>query len=337
MRSIPICLALLLVGVLAGCSGFARTDDRGPVGDPVRSFTIEYEAQLDDLTVGEELRLWIPVPHDDPHQRIGEISVDGPWKGRRTIDKTYGNAMLYFEGTVTEPSMTFTVSYDVDRFSYASDLGELSVDGAPDGAAYDRYRKPSALAYVTPQVEEEARRLTEGKSSTLEEARAFYDYVLGHMSYDKNHVGWGRGSIEHACAVGKGNCTDFHSYFTSLCLAAGITSRFQIGIYGNYESVDEEYTTGGYHCWAEFRVPGKAWVPVDISEADQDDARVDEFFGSHTANRVTLSTGRDLRLAPPQEGAPLNYFLYPYAEQDGKPLESGQVTKTSRWRDRPVS
>ena len=31
-------------------------------------------------------------------------------------------------------------------------------------------------------------------------------------------------------------------------------------------------------------------------------------------------TGRDLVFNPPQAGAPINYFLYPYAEADGKPL-----------------
>jgi hypothetical protein len=28
--------------------------------------------------------------------------------------------------------------------------------------------------------------------------------------------------------------------------------------------------------------------------------------------------GRDLRLSPPQEGKPLNYFVYPYVEVDGQ-------------------
>lgn len=34
----------------------------------------------------------------------------------------------------------------------------------------------------------------------------------------------------------------------------------------------------------------------------------------------TPETGRDLVLNPPQSGEPLNYFMYPYAEADGKPL-----------------
>jgi hypothetical protein len=43
-------------------------------------------------------------------------------------------------------------------------------------------------------------------------------------------------------------------------------------------------------------------------------------FGAVDANRIAVGTGRDLVLNPPQAGEPLNYFMYPYAEADGKPL-----------------
>jgi len=45
---------------------------------------------------------------------------------------------------------------------------------------------------------------------------------------------------------------------------------------------------------------------------------------------VTLSTGRDLVLEPKQQGEPLNYFLNPYAEADGK---SVKTEKTWSYRD----
>jgi hypothetical protein len=50
--------------------------------------------------------------------------------------------------------------------------------------------------------------------------------------------------------------------------------------------------------------------------------RREYFFGGHTSNRVTLSTGRDILLEPRQAGAPLNYFLNPYAEGDGRPVKA---------------
>jgi hypothetical protein len=73
------------------------------------------------------------------------------------------------------------------------------------------------------------------------------------------------------------------------------------------------------------------WVPVDASEAAKDPKRRDYFFGAHDENRVECARGRDLTLNPKQKGAALNYFIYPYAEVDGKPLTG--VDKTFNYRD----
>jgi hypothetical protein len=36
----------------------------------------------------------------------------------------------------------------------------------------------------------------------------------------------------------------------------------------------------------------------------------DYFFGVHDDNRLQFTVGRDIRLDPPQQGGPLNYFIY---------------------------
>ncbi len=61
---------------------------------------------------------------------------------------------------------------------------------------------------------------------------------------------------------------------------------------------------------------------MDISEAWKDKSKKDYFFGAHDANRLQFSTGRDLLLSPPQAGEPLNYFVYPYVEVDGRKYEN---------------
>ena len=43
----------------------------------------------------------------------------------------------------------------------------------------------------------------------------------------------------------------------------------------------------------------------------------DYFWGGIDPYRVVLATGRDIVLSPPQAGAPLNTFGYPYAEVGG--------------------
>ena len=84
-------------------------------------------------------------------------------------------------------------------------------------------------------------------------------------------------------------------------------------------------------CWAQFYVYGIGWVPVDASEAWKNPKLTDYFFGAHDVHRVLFTRGRDIRLNPAQQGEPLNYFIYPYAEMDGK-LFKGIETKF-RFRD----
>jgi transglutaminase-like putative cysteine protease len=274
----------------------------------------------------------LPLPGDDAHQTIHGLRVTAPWPHRVTRDPVHGDSILYLEGAVTAPGASVSVEYDVDRRDYTLDRAALEPDGADDRASFGANLQPTTLVVADERMRELAARLSQGKTTTLQRARAFYDHVLAEMSYDKTGQGWGRGDSRYACDVKKGNCTDFHAYFMALCLAAGIPARFQIGLYGEYVPKAEEYATGGYHCWAEFHVPGKGWVPVDISEADRDPARVEQLFGGHTPNRVTLSEGRDLVLEPRQAGPPLNYFVNPYVEVGGAPHAG--VKKMSFWRDR---
>jgi transglutaminase-like putative cysteine protease len=238
-----------------------------------------------------------------------------------TTEPKYGNKMAYWEIENPGASNELKMNFICRRQEILMDLSRLGSDGQDAVAQFTVFKQPDKLVLVDDEIRKLSREVTAGKQTTLEKARAIYDYVLGKMTYDKNHAGWGLGSTRHACDVGKGNCTDFHALFNSLCRAEGIASGFEIGLYLPYEKGKDE-PLGGYHCWAFFRVPGKTWVPVDCSEADRFAERREYFFGAHTPNRVTLSTGRDLVLEPRQAGEPLNYFLNPYAEADGKPVKT---------------
>ena len=74
-------------------------------------------------------------------------------------------------------------------------------------------------------------------------------------------------------------------------------------------------------------------MPVDISEANKNPKLKDYYFGNLTADRVTFSTGRDIDLAPKQDGPPLNFFVYPYVEVDGKPYPADKVKRKFGYED----
>jgi transglutaminase-like putative cysteine protease len=176
--------------------------------------------------------------------------------------------------------------------------------------------QPDALVPITGTPADLAAKVAQDKPGPLDKARAIYEYVFTTMRYEKTGTGWGRGDVLYACDAKKGNCTDFHSLFIAMARSQGIPARFEIGFPLPAEKHSGEIA--GYHCWSDFYVDGKGWIPVDISEAWKHPDKRDYFFGSHDANRVQFSMGRDLRLKPPQDSNPLNYFVYPYVEADGK-------------------
>jgi hypothetical protein len=288
-----------------------------------RTFWVEYIGKISEIPSGTKmLRVWLPVPQDSTVQLIGELSFS-PKPTRITVEPKYGNKIAYFEIENPAERVEITMRFTCERKAFSVDFDKIGSDGADPEGAFDVFLKPDALVLVDDEIKKLSDEVTQGKIGSVAKARAIYDYVLSRMTYDKNHQGWGLGSTKHACEVGKGNCTDYHALFNSLCRAQGIASGFEIGLYLPYERKKDE-PLGGYHCWAFFRVPGKTWVPVDCSEADRFSQYREWFFGGHTSNRVTLSTGRDITLVPKQDGAPLNYFLNPYAEADGKPVKTGK-------------
>jgi transglutaminase-like putative cysteine protease len=162
-------------------------------------------------------------------------------------------------------------------------------------------------------------------------ARVLYDLVNNHMRYSKEGTGWGNGDSVWACDSRFGNCSDFHSLFISLVRSQKIPAKFEIGFPLPTERGSGE--VAGYHCWAKFRPAGRNWVPVDISEANRNPKMKDYYFGNLTEDRLTFSTGRDIDLVPKQDGPPLNFFIYPYVEVDGKPYALDKVQRKFAYKD----
>ena len=283
-----------------------------------RHFTFHYAFTVKNLPAGKNVRVWIPAAHSDAFQEVKVVSVKGDLPLKKTRESKFGNEIYFAESNAaTQPELHFDVEYDVVRHE------RVALYPAPhvvSVALTKRERQqdlqPDALVPVTGLPADLAVKVTQGKTQPLDKARAIYDYVFTTMKYDKTGTGWGHGDVLYACDAKKGNCTDFHSLFIAMARSQGIPARFEIGFPLPADKHSAEIA--GYHCWSDFYIDGKGWVPVDISEAWKHPEKHDYFFGSHDVNRVQFSMGRDLRLTPAQAGKPLNYFVYPYVEVDGQ-------------------
>jgi transglutaminase-like putative cysteine protease len=284
-----------------------------------RHFTFHYGFTVRNIPAGERVRVWIPQAHSDAFQEVKVISSTGDLPLKKTHESRYGNEMYYAEAAKAKAAeLRFEVVYDVVRHERVI-LGR-QIPHLEAVTLNSRERKqdlaPDKLVPVTGLPADLAVKVTEGATTPLEKASAIYDYVFRTLKYDKTGSGWGRGDVLYACDAKKGNCTDFHSLFIAMARSQGIPARFEIGFPLPPDKHSGEIA--GYHCWADFFEPQHGWVPVDISEAWKHPEKKSYFFGAHDDNRVEFTMGRDLRLSPPQDGEPLNYFVYPYVEVGGK-------------------
>lgn len=289
-----------------------------------RHFTFHYAFTVKNVPTGKRVRVWIPAAQSDAFQEIKIVSVKGDLALKKTHESKDGNEIYFAEATgASAPELHFDLEYDVTRrertaLSRTPKLPELVL------SSRERTQdlKPDALVPITGRPAELAATVTMDKTDLLDKARAIYDYVFTTMKYDKSGTGWGHGDVLYACDAKKGNCTDFHSLFIAMARSQGIPARFEIGFPLPPDKHSGELA--GYHCWSDFYIDGRGWIPVDISEAWKHPEKRNYFFGSQDVNRVQFSMGRDLKLSPTQNGKPLNYFVYPYVEVDGQ--EYGNIS-----------
>jgi len=301
-----------------------------------RHFELNYEATVKTAPEGsKDVDLWLPVAHDTDFQKVTVKNIAAPSGYEVNVEPTLGNKIFHVRVPASSLPVTVRIDYDVTRQERRTDLAASNASASLSPADRDRYLAGTALVPVGAKVTEMSGFHASG-TDTVVVARQMYDYVLAKMKYGKPEgKSWGRGSTEYACTEGVGNCTDFHAYFMSLARTNGIPARFSMGM--PVPTDKKEGEIAGYHCWAEFFVDGRGWVPVDISEASKAVAKTPEmadyFFGGLNADRVEFSLGRDVPLVPKQAGAPLNFFIYPYCEIDGKEAAKDAVARKFSFKD----
>lgn len=317
---LPLAMAFL-VG-----PGASETNDFDP-WKQAAVYDLDYRAEVGPLAKGTDkrVRVWLPLPAETGAQKVLSTDIDSPW-GHKVTGDAHGNRMVYVEiGPGAAAGTEIAVRCRVRR---SPDRGTAPAAARP-GSSLDprRYVKSQQWIPLAGKVLKLAEQQSKMLDRDEDKIRAFYDYVVENLTYSKSGTGWGRGDAIRACTVKSGNCTDFHSLLIGMTRSQGIPARFTMGF-----PIPPDRSEGrikGYHCWAEVFHAGRGWVPLDASEEHKARGKKD-YFGSLPSDRVAFTIGRDLVLSPPQKGEPLNFFIYPYAEVDGKPAPKVSWTLTFR-------
>jgi transglutaminase-like putative cysteine protease len=190
-----------------------------------------------------------------------------------------------------------------------------------------------------------------GAETVYDKAYAIYDWILENVERDGKIPARERGDVvavlegtKDPATPGRmvaGSCMEVHSVFVSLCRAEGIPAREAFGM----RLVNPNNQPPSQNCRAQFYMPGYGWVTLDPAYAlkmkndhiarntltpEIWDEIKDEYWVNANSNWIMCSTGRDIKLDPPQSylaeqpfeilntDGTLNLFMFPYAEFDGK-------------------
>jgi transglutaminase-like putative cysteine protease len=281
---------------------------------------------------GHEAMLWIPYPASNPQQVITNINVEGDYAHAGVYtDRKFQTQMLAVRWDKDMKSRKVVLSFDVERQEVIR-RDFPAKETAWDPADYAMYLAPTSLGPTDGRVKALADKITAGQSTVRGKAKAIYDWICETMYRDPETRGCGSGNVCALLEQPGGKCADIHSVYVSLARAAGVPSREVFGIRQGKKAVQD--ITTWQHCWAEFYLPGYGWVPVDPGDVRKmmlkEDLKLSDrktaaylayFWGGIDPYRVKLASGRDVTLNPPQQGKPVNYLMYPFAQIGGKTLD----------------
>lgn len=294
-----------------------------------RSVTVTVDVDLKAPAEAKEVRLWLPYPLSDKTQNVTNVQLKGNHASASVLrEGVFGNTILFAVWPGAVPSRKLTYSFDITR----NELVTRDFAGTELPLSRREFRDYLATGLATATQEKVKARsasITKNIRTTGAKARAIYDWVVDNMQRDPEVKGCGLGVIERLLETQKGKCVDINTVFVVLARAANVPAREILGI--RIPNGKEGDMTKSQHCWAEFYLPGYGWVvvdPADVVKAKFEQKLSGEqlrpireyYFGAVDESRISYGLGRGTVLNPPQQGKPLNYFMYPYAEVDGKEL-----------------
>jgi len=289
--------------------------------------SMNFTIRTDNST--EIARLWVPYPVSNDYQQISNYQIKGNFDYQGVFRHApSGTMILYADWHNSDKYPNLNLTFHIKREERIRKNFTITDNDVP--IVIKKYLEPTSLGPTDGLVKQIAEEVIENNKSILKKAIAIYDYLIEHGQRDPDLSFCGNGDVCTLLADLNGKCADFSSVFVALSRSVGIPAR---EIFGTRMSKDGDIT-GSYHCHAEFYLPNYGWIPVDPSDVaklmlnenlDLSDPEIiaarDYYFGIQSETYVDLSMGRDILLSPEQEEGPLNYFMYPYAEVNGKSLD----------------
>src|SRR3989338_6641061 len=269
-----------------------------------REGEITFKIKITAPKESRDVRMWIPYPVSDDEQTIEDVRIDGNFSYSGIYrQKRGGDLALYAEWSRPLKDRFLVFKFRAKAIERVKKDFPATESEVP--VEIKEYLKGSEFIPTDGKVKEVALSIIKDKNGTLEKARAVYDWVVDNTFRDPNINGCGTGDVERILLEKGGKCADISSIFVALARASDVPAREVYGLRlgKKAEEVKKEMST----------------EKLDKNEIKR---YRDYFFGAVDEYRIALSRGgKGYHLSPSQKDKSLSYFMYPYAEIDGKGVE----------------
>jgi len=258
-------------------------------------FHVRYVHAVCNLTTAplKGVKIFLPIPQSDPTQTVENFRV---WRGDAPVQYSnrrdaYGQPIARVAIATLAPGEKAEVGFDVDvalrtpprKTLKRARIGRLS-DIPEEIRSQFTGDKRGYYDLADPAIRALADRLAAGKMNLLDQVRAFHDYVA-----DSRNFKYARGGGWDGAAVvlkrRDGSCSELTFLFCALCRSKGIPTRLVGATTGGRRL---PHTDTVWHRWAEVYLPGRGWVPVDVTR-DRGHPPRSENFGDTRGRMLIVS------------------------------------------------
>ncbi len=206
------------------------------------------------FTPGMFLRVHLPVAAACDQQRDIRIERMVPESGIVSPEDAAQRTVCW-EGCFQE-NQEFLVEYSYLHTARYKDA--YRAEGICGGPQQDLQEQAPHIVF-SPFIRDLCKELSQGLTTPLEKARAFYDFITLNMKYTFMPSYIVLEDIAQTCAqTFTGDCGVFALLFITLCRCAGIPAQWQSGLTAEPDFI-------GGHDWVRFYAEPFGWIFADLS------------------------------------------------------------------------
>ncbi len=310
--------------------------------------TFEVTTRVEVLKPSGSTRIWVPAAllGETPFQKTLANDFKAE-EGRAKLVESTADGLGIVAGEFpagTKPAITLTSR--IATKNYAVDVSRPSKARKVNRAELDYFLRPTKLIPTDGVVRMTANKITAGRKTDIEKARAIYEWIVENTFRNPKTRGCGSGDIRFMLETKDlgGKCADLNALYVGLARASGLPARDVYGIRIakselGYKSLgpSTQNVTKAQHCRAEVHLEGYGWTPVDPADVRKvvleeppgnsplDDDMVKSartrLFGFWEMNWMAYNFANDVAL-PGAKGERVGFLMYPQAETADGRLDS---------------